>query len=193
METNDFTFWLQIGLSHITDINAYDHLLFIAAMCSVFSFSEIKKVLIMITAFTVGHSISLVFTVGGYSFIAPSTVEFLIPVSILLTTVLNLINKSKNNLDAGLMYFVILFFGLIHGLGFAGYLKSLLGKSGDFFVPLMSFNIGLEVGQALAGGLTLFLIIILEKLHFSRRDIILLINAFIIGVTLTLLQKVWIF
>jgi hypothetical protein len=162
-------------------------------MCSVFSFAEIKKVLVLITAFTVGHSLSLAFSVSGFSVIDPQIIEFLIPVSILLTSVLNLLKNNNKNFDTSLLYFVILFFGLIHGLGFAGYLKSLLGKSGDFFIPLISFNIGLEIGQVFAGAVSLLLIFLLEKMHYTRREIILLFNAFIIGVSLTLLPKVWIF
>ena len=182
--------YLQLGFEHITDPGGYDHILFIAAMTSVFSFNKIKELFVTVTAFTLGHSLSLAFAVLGYAPFDSALIEFLIPVSIILTATSNLFlpERRERFLPA---YFAVFFFGLIHGFGFANYLKSLLGKSGEILIPLLGFNIGLEVGQILAALILLLVAGGLRRVKFSQRDTVLIINAFVVGVAMTVLQKVW--
>jgi hypothetical protein len=191
--TDDFLIFLQLGLEHITDPNGYDHILFIAAMCSMLSFEAWRKLLFTVTAFTIGHSVSLTLAVLGYSPFDASLIEFLIPVTIILTCLFNLAKPERKDEQQINLYSLVLFFGLIHGLGFANYLKSLLGKGGNLFVPLLSFNIGLEIGQLIIAAFVLVLILFFQKINFSRRETVIFLNAFVTGIALTILQKVWIF
>lgn len=146
-------FWVyaKLGFQHITDLAGYDHMLFLLALIASFRPSEWKKVLVLITAFTVGHSITLALAALDIVRIDSSMVEFLIPVTIVITAILNLIRPEKTSRSAiWLEYMLALGFGLIHGLGFSNYLRALLMD--ELLVPLLSFNIGLEAGQILVVG-----------------------------------------
>lgn len=147
-------FWVyaKLGFQHITDLAGYDHMLFLLALVASFRPSDWKKILVLITAFTVGHSITLALAVLDIVRIDSELVEFLIPVTIVITAILNLVRPEKTK-GSGiwLEYFLALGFGLIHGLGFSNYLRALLMD--ELLVPLLSFNVGLEVGQILVVGL----------------------------------------
>ncbi len=141
---NDFLLYTQLGLRHITDINGYDHILFIVAFSVAYAYAEWRKLLVLITAFTLGHSLTLALSVLNIVAINANIIETLIPITILITCLSNIFtSKSANKTQ----YVVVLFFGLIHGLGFSNYLKAILGQSGDIILPLFSFNVGLELGQ----------------------------------------------
>lgn len=145
-----FWLWFSTGLQHITDFNGYDHILFVALLALAYCFDTWKKLVLMITAFTVGHSLSLAVSVAGYISLNAELVEFLIAFSILVTSIYHLVNINKpNKQHAVFLYFVVSFFGLIHGLGFSFLLKSMLGQEEGFVMPLVFFNLGLEVGQIL--------------------------------------------
>lgn len=139
--------WLKTGFEHITDLQGYDHILFIMALCGVYALNEWKKILILVTAFTIGHSISLFLSVYNIVRVDAAWIEFLIPLSILCTTIYNLATGESENKSMKLPYTFALFFGLIHGLGFSNYLRALLGSEESIFIPLLNFNIGLEIGQ----------------------------------------------
>ena len=146
-------FWVyaKLGFHHITDLAGYDHMLFLLALVASFRPSDWKKILVLITAFTVGHSITLGLAVLDVVSIDSTWVEFLIPVTIAITAGLNLIRPEKTTTSAiWLEYLLALGFGLIHGLGFSNYLRALLMD--ELLVPLLSFNIGLEAGQILVLG-----------------------------------------
>jgi hypothetical protein len=140
-----FELYLKLGFRHIVDIHGYDHIVFVLALCAGYDLKLIKKVLILITAFTIGHSVTLVLSTLNILLIPARIIEFLIPVTIFITAVSNLlpIKKSKGKI----VYLIALFFGLIHGLGFSYYLKELLGRESSIIKPLFAFNIGLEIGQ----------------------------------------------
>jgi hypothetical protein len=145
-----FWIWFSTGLQHITDFNGYDHILFVTLLTLAYCFDTWKKLVMMITAFTVGHSLSLAFSVAGYFELNAELVEFLIAFSILVTAIYHLVNINKpNKQQAMFLYFVVSFFGLIHGLGFSFLLKSMLGREESFVLPLLYFNLGLEAGQIL--------------------------------------------
>lgn len=147
-------FWVyaKLGFQHITDFAGYDHMLFLLALVASFRPSDWKKILVLITAFTVGHSITLALAVLDVVRIDSELVEFLIPVTIVITATLNLVRPVKTTgSEIWLEYFLALGFGLIHGLGFSNYLRALLMD--ELLVPLLSFNVGLEAGQILVVGL----------------------------------------
>lgn len=145
----DFGFYLREGFYHITDWKGYDHILFIMALCLPYIAKDWKKVLVLVTAFTVGHSVTLALSVFDAILISSKWIEFLIPVTILLTSLGNLLQKKETANQPKLRYIAALLFGCIHGLGFSNYLKSMLGKSESIVTQLLAFNIGLEFGQLL--------------------------------------------
>lgn len=146
---SDFSIYLTLGLEHIANIKAYDHMLFIVSLCAIFTLKEWKKVLILVTAFTIGHSLTLVLSVTDVIHINSDLIETLIPITILLTCIYNIlvIKNQKLNFNPKIHYIMALFFGLIHGMGFANYLKTLLGGAEGIIERLFAFNIGIELGQ----------------------------------------------
>lgn len=145
----DFTFYFRLGWQHIISWDAADHLLFIAALSAIYLVKDWKKVLILVTAFTIGHSLTLALSVYDIIRINSKLVEFLIPVTILVTALINIFLKKNAASPGKYNYFLALFFGLIHGLGFANTIRFMLAKSQGIAIPLTGFNIGLEAGQIL--------------------------------------------
>ncbi|HYE55603.1 MAG TPA: HupE/UreJ family protein, partial [Chitinophagaceae bacterium] len=144
----DFWLYFQLGREHIADWQGYDHILFITALCLRYLLKDWKKVVILVTAFTIGHSITLALSVLNYINIPSAWIEFLIPVTIMITALSNVLQPGEEpKKKLPMVYFFALFFGLIHGLGFSNYLKSLLGKSTNIVSELLAFNLGLEAGQ----------------------------------------------
>jgi hypothetical protein len=145
---SDFNLWFITGIEHIADWQGYDHILFLLALCGVYEIKQWKNVLVLITAFTIGHSITLALSVTNAFSINSEIIEFLIPITIILTASYNLyINYKNKQNNTKFSYGAALFFGFIHGMGFSYLLKSLLGKSENILSPLFAFNIGLEAGQ----------------------------------------------
>lgn len=162
----DFPLYFELGWQHILDWQGYDHILFVTALCSRYSITEWKKILILVTAFTVGHSITLALSVFNILSVNTAWIEFLIPLTILITTLSNILIKKMKAGNIRFKYLLAIFFGLVHGLGFSNYLKSLLGKSKSITLELLSFNLGLEFGQSLIVIATLLLSFIL--IHFVK-------------------------
>lgn len=161
---NDFLLWFTEGLWHIADIKAYDHILFLVVLFCGFELKDWKKVLLLITAFTIGHSITLALSVLSVVKIKTELVEFLIPCTILATAIYNLLTlKKEQKRNLTLHFIMALFFGLIHGLGFSVLLRSLLGRASRITGPLFSFNIGIEIGQLLIIGIIFIATIIFTK------------------------------
>jgi hypothetical protein len=147
---NDFLFWLKIGVEHIADLKAYDHILFLLVLFIPFELSGWKSLLLLVTAFTIGHSITLITsTLKIFSF-PTELVEFFIPLTILATCIQNLRKLNSDSIKVNPMtYLIVLSFGFIHGMGFSVLLRSLLGSEESIILPLLSFNIGIELGQIL--------------------------------------------
>ncbi|MFC2090061.1 HupE/UreJ family protein [Bacteroidota bacterium] len=146
-----FRLYLELGIDHIMDFKGYDHILFIITLCSVYRFSEWKRVLILVTAFTLGHTLTLVLATFNILRISTNLVEFLIPLTIFLTALFNVLSRQEK-VGRGLhlaKYSAALFFGLIHGLGFSNYLRSLLGREEKIIKSLFAFNVGIEAGQVI--------------------------------------------
>ena len=142
--------YLHLGFRHIMDWSAWDHILFVLVLTLRYQWTDWKKLLVLVTAFTIGHSVTLALSTLNWLNFPSAIIEFLIPVTILMTAVSNFWVKSFDfKSKYPLIYFLALFFGLIHGLGFSTYLKSLLGKEESILGPLFTFNLGLELGQLL--------------------------------------------
>ena len=187
-----FSLYFKLGLTHILDIQGYDHILFVVALCALYLLRDWRKLLILVTAFTVGHSITLALATLRLVQINPALIEFLIPVTIFITAVTNIVRKRGPALPqvAPLNYAFALFFGLIHGLGFSNYLRSLLGRGESLLVPLLSFNLGLELGQVVI--VLIFLLtssLVVGLLGASRRDWKLVISSAIAGISLMLMAE----
>jgi len=145
---SDFNLWFITGIEHIADWQGYDHILFLLALCGVYEIKQWKNVLVLITAFTMGHSITLALSVTNTLSIKSELIEFLIPITIILTASYNLYTNYKNKQNnPKISYGAAVLFGFIHGMGFSYLLKSLLGKSESILSPLFAFNVGLEAGQ----------------------------------------------
>jgi len=152
---SEFSLYLQLGFEHIADPMAYDHIVFIIALCAIYQIRELKKVAILVTAFTIGHSITLALAALDIVRFPQELIEFLIPVTILITSIYNVSkkelsseeNQSTFNRSININYLFALFFGLIHGMGFSNYFKSLLGEELSIVKPLFAFNVGIEIGQ----------------------------------------------
>ncbi len=149
--------YFQLGFEHITDLNGYDHMLFLLALCAAYVYTDWKKILVLVTAFTIGHSLTLALAVLNIIPVNSDWIEFLIPVTIVATAAKNLspsltLPQGEGNPQSWLAgmsagWGLALGFGLIHGMGFSNYLRSLLGD--ELLMPLFAFNIGIEVGQLL--------------------------------------------
>jgi HupE / UreJ protein len=143
---NDFNIYFKWGWEHIISFDALDHILFIAALAVVFRLSEWKKVLVLVTAFTIGHFITLWLSVLDLIRFSPEWVEFLIPLTIVITAIVNLFNMSAQ-LSIRLHYALALGFGLVHGMGYANAIRFSLMEEQSLGWSLLAFNLGLEIGQ----------------------------------------------
>lgn len=146
---NDFTFFFTVGWQHIISWDALDHLLFIAALTAIYLVKDWKQVAILVTAFTIGHSVTLALSVYDTVRVSSKWVEFMIPLTIVITAFFNLLNRDYSKASLRMNYFLAFFFGLIHGLGYANTIRFMLMKGQQIAMPLFGFNVGLEVGQLL--------------------------------------------
>ncbi|MTI21426.1 HupE/UreJ family protein [Fulvivirga sp. RKSG066] len=189
---SEFLLYFELGFDHILDVNGYDHILFVIALCATFLIRDWKKVLILVTAFTIGHSLTLALSTLGIVNFRTEVIEFLIPVTILLTAIANIVKKQRTfeSPKVQLNYFFALAFGLIHGLGFSNYLRALLGKDRSIISQLLAFNIGLEAGQIIIVAIFLIISFILVDLFgVKRRDWKLVISSAIGGIALMLMME----
>lgn len=190
---SEFQAYLQLGFDHITDSNGYDHILFILALCTIYTLIDWKKVIILVTAFTIGHSITLALSTLGLVSIRPDVIELLIPVTILFTAILNFFHKIPKSAYVrektfSPRYPLALSFGLIHGLGFSNYLRSLLGKEADIIEPLLGFNLGLELGQLIIVFVILSIAFVaVELLRLSKLRWNDIISGIIVGMAISLI------
>ena len=194
-----FTTYLQLGFHHIFNLRAYDHLVFLLALCAPYVLQDWRRVVALVTSFTVGHSITLALATLDVVRYSPQLVEVLIPVTIVLTCVLNLARAGSASgriadrpapqpLVLALPNLLALVFGLIHGLGFSSYLRELLGQQSRPVVELLSFNLGVELGQLVIVGLILLLgFMLLRGLRVHRRDWLLVTSGAALGIALVLL------
>lgn len=183
---SDFWIYVEVGLRHVLNIKAYDHVLFLMALTAAHSMKEWKRLLLLITVFTIGHTLALVLSVFNLLKINENLVEILIPITIFATAVFNFVALKKSLISKSINTVVVitLFFGLIHGLGFSNYFKTILpGNSSDKILPLCEFSLGIEAAQTTVV-LTILLLSFIAQTIFkvSKRDFTIVVSAFIVGV-----------
>ena len=185
-----FELYFKLGLQHIADLKGYDHILFILILCAVYSYKEWRRVLLMVTAFPIGHSLTLALATLDVIRVDGDVIEFLIPLTIFMTALANVLSKKQivSTFHHSLKYSAALFFGLIHGLGFSNYLRSLLGSEKGLVLPLFSFNVGIETGQILIVALIMTVtMVVVDLLKYSRREWNVLLSGAGLGVSLVLM------
>ena len=188
----NFWFYFEEGLFHVLDWNAYDHLLFLVALTVPYALNSWKNLMYLVSVFTIGHAISLALAAYGIVTINTSIIELLIPITIIITALYNIITagKIKKKDSIGIYLIATLFFGLIHGFGFSTYFKMMTAGSSDKMIPLIKYTLGIEAAQILIVFAVLLLSFIGQGVfRFSRRDWVMVTSAIVIGVVLPILQE----
>jgi hypothetical protein len=189
---NDFFFYFSLGWEHIMSIDALDHILFVLVLTAVYLLHDWKKVLVLVTAFTIGHSITLALSTLNLIAVRTELVEFLIPCTIVFTAITNLFQKNFQHKAIRVTYFLALFFGLIHGLGFANTLRFILAQDQSMGWALFGFNVGLEAGQLIIVIVILLLAhLAVNKLKVPRREWVLVISAAVFSLSLQMALERW--
>ena len=184
---DNFFFNVNYGINHVLDINAYDHVLFLMALTLPFVFKDWKRVLLFVTMFTLGHTISLVLASYDIVSVNANLVEFLIPITILIMALFHVFTAGKGaqKEKIGLLFFSTLFFGLVHGFGFAREFKMLLSSDENKLVSLLEFAIGIEIAQLIIVFIVLFLGFLGQTIfRFTRRDWIMVMASIVVGLTI---------
>jgi len=186
---NDFIFYLKMGLFHVLDFSAYDHILFLIVLAVVYQFKQWKKVLWLITLFTIGHSITLALSAFDIINFNTNLIEFLIPLTIFITGVINILTAKKGSVgkeNKNLIFGFI--FGLVHGLGFSNYFKMMIGRDEEKLIPLLEFAIGVEIAQLIIVlGILLIGLVIQNIFRANRRDWILVTSSIVVGFALQMM------
>ena len=185
-----FWFNVQYGINHVLDIKGYDHILFLMVLAVPYVFKDWKRVLLLVSMFTLGHTLSLVLAAYGIVSVNGNLVEFLIPVTILVVAIYNVFTAGKKDRSTkvGLLFFTTLFFGLVHGLGFAREFKMFAGQSENKLELLVEFVLGIEIAQVIIVFIVLFLGFLCQTIfRFSRRDWVMVLSAIVIGLVIPMI------
>jgi hypothetical protein len=186
----DFGFYFRLGWEHIISTEALDHQLFIAALAAIYLLKDWRQVLILVTAFTVGHSLTLALSVLDIVRFPGNWVEFLIPVTIVITAFSNLFQKKFTARSVRINYSLALFFGLIHGMGFANTLRFMLAKDQNLGWSLFGFNVGLEAGQIVVVlALLLLAHVIVNVVRVNRKEWVIFLSAAVFGLALKIVVE----
>lgn len=189
---SSFSTYLKLGFEHISDLSAYDHILFVVVLCAIYKWTQWRTVLVLVTAFTIGHSITLALAALHIIPVNTGLIEFLIPVTIFFTAIYN-VTRFAANFDKKslyLKYFFAIVFGLIHGMGFSNYFSMLISKKQRVVELLFPFNIGIELGQILIVGFCMaaaFLAMGVFKVR--QREWNLFISGAVAGMALLLMME----
>lgn len=182
---NDFLFYLNLGWEHIISLDALDHQLFVLVLVAVFAVKDWKNIFWIITAFTIGHSITLALSVFDIVRAPAKWVEFLIPLTIVITAFDNILMRNRPNNLMKMNFYLGLFFGLIHGLGFANTARMMIANEQHIFLPLLGFNIGLELGQiSVVAAILIIQFILLNLFKVNRKDWIMFISSGVFALSL---------
>ena len=188
----NFWFNVQYGINHVLDINAYDHVLFLIVLTVPYVFKDWKRVLLLVSMFTLGHTLSLVLAAYSVVTVNATIVEFLIPVTILIVALFNVFTSGKGaqKEKVGVLFLSTLFFGLIHGLGFAREFQMLLGESDSKLVLLLEFALGIEIAQIIIVFIVLFIGYLFQTVfRFNKRDWIMVISAIVVGLVIPMILQ----
>ncbi len=186
------SFWsnVQYGINHVLDINAYDHILFLIVLTVPYLFKDWKRILLLITMFTLGHLLSLAMASYGIITVDGKLIEFLIPMTIMVVALYNVFTAGKKapTEKVGILFLSTLFFGLIHGLGFASHFSKHLGKVENKLIKMLEFALGIELAQIIIVFIVLFLGFLCQTIfRFSRRDWVVVISAIVVGLVIPML------
>lgn len=187
-----FSIYLRLGFEHISNLAGFDHILFLIALCAVYRIEQWRSIIILVTAFTIGHSVTLVLTSVGSLTIPSNIVEFLIPTTILLTAIHNVFGdgRSASPLKPGWNYLIALLFGFIHGMGFSNYFRALLMDDSSIAIPLLGFNLGIELGQLLVVLLVVGVAyVFLNVMRVRHRDWNLFVSGAAAGMSLIFMYQ----
>jgi hypothetical protein len=185
---DDFQFYVQTGLFHVLDLKAYDHILFLLVLTIIYQYKDWKKVLWLVTFFTIGHTFTLLLSVYQVLTFNMAIVEFLIPLTIFLTALLNILFQKKPKITMTANIWVAFIFGLIHGVGFSSFFRLMVGKSAAKLIPLLEFALGIEAAQIVIVIITLFLGLVFQNVFkVSKRDWILIISSLVAGITIPMM------
>lgn len=188
----EFWFYIQLGLHHVLDVNAYDHILFLSALALPFTFKSWKNVLLLATVFTITHCLALVLSVYEIMLIEASWIEFLIPVTILCTAIYNLIDKEVQKGTKTIWFHALAtgFFGLIHGFGFSNYFKMMIMGTDEKLGPLFGFAAGIEMSQVIIVLLVLVLAYVVQTMFQIKQSLFVIVGSILIMlITLPLLYQ----
>lgn len=182
----NFSMFFPMGIQHITALNGLDHILFIMALCLRYVWANWRQLLVLVSAFTIGHSITLALSSLNIINVPQYLTEFFIAITIIITAVNNcFVNNFGFNQKYPSIYFFALFFGLVHGLGFSEVLKNMFGKNQSIVAQLLYFNLGLEVGQlVIVSAMLLMSMFVLDLLKVNRRAYLLFISGGIAALAL---------
>ncbi len=189
---SDFLLYFKLGLNHVLDWQAYDHILFLIVLVAAYNFVNWKRLLTLVTLFTLGHTASLLLASYNIVNVSNTWVEFLIPITIFLAALYNLFKsrKRKRSEKSGLFYIITIFFGLIHGFGFASYFKMINDES--VFLPLIEFALGIELAQIIIVFIVLIIAFVFQTIfRFNKRYWVLVISSIVIGMVIPMLINNW--
>ena len=186
----NFVLYFKMGLYHVLDFSAYDHILFLIVLAVVFSFNQWKKVLWLVTFFTIGHSLTLGLSAYGILEMRMDIIEFLIPLTIFITGWINILSAKKRGVGRGNINLILaLFFGLIHGLGFSNYFKMMVGREEDKLFPLLEFALGIEVSQiTIVLGVLVLGSLLQNFFRVNKRDWVLVASSIVIGFSIQMMM-----
>ena len=188
----EFWFNVQYGINHVLDINGYDHVLFLIVLTVPYVFKDWKRVLILVSLFTLGHSLSLILAAYDVVQINGTLVEFLILFTILVVALFNVFTsgrKSKHQ-NVNILMLSTLFFGLVHGFGFAREFKLFVGKTESKLVPLLEFALGIEIAQIIIVFMVLFIGFLGQTIfRFSNRDWVMVMSSIVVGILIPMLME----
>lgn len=183
---NSFLKYMEMGAFHILDLGGMDHLYFITSLVLVYSFVAWRRVLLLLTAFTLGHGVALLFVATELMPISSEVIEFLIPLTIVITALLHL---WRGRTSGNWIYGLCILFGLIHGTAYGQGFAGLFGRSEEVILPTIGFNLGVELGQGLFAILLLAMLELLSGVFGLSRD---KVRIFIFGMIIALgCQLIW--
>ncbi|MCC1484371.1 HupE/UreJ family protein [Winogradskyella immobilis] len=187
---DEFWFNVKYGINHVLDINGYDHVLFLMVLAVPYLFKNWKRVLLLVSLFTIGHTLSLVLAAYDVVSVNGKLVEFLIPITILVAAIYNVFTAGKHdkNKKVGLLLFAALFFGLVHGLGFAREFTMVFGGADNKLVSLLEFALGIEIAQIIIVFVVLFFGFLFQTIfRFSQRDWVMVLSSVVVGLVIPIL------
>ncbi|AXT51583.1 HupE/UreJ family protein [Aquimarina sp. BL5] len=193
---SEFWLYVKLGLYHVLDWQAYDHILFLIVLTVAYTFDNWKRILLLVTLFTLGHTTSLFLAVYDVVSVNSKLVEFLIPITILAAAIFNVFTagKTAGKNKVSVLYATTIFFGLIHGLGFSSFFNAVSSNVSSKILPLIEFALGIELAQLIVVIIVLIISFIIQTIfRFSKRDWILVVSSIVIGMVVPMIisNKIW--